>query len=105
MAAGDGGDSHEVPRRVVGLGWAEQGDLPQVVLKSVGKNADEVIWESQRRSGPALVKDQRLLDALYRLPMDSHIPPELFHLVAAVLIHVAAIDGNVANKIPKKGKE
>lgn len=91
-AKGGGGDSTGM-RRVVGLRYAAQEGLPRVVLKGVGKTAEDVIWESQRRSGPALVKDPRLLDALYRLPVDSDIPPELFELVAIVLVHVAAVDG------------
>lgn len=104
MAAKHGADGSASgpPRRVVGLRYDPAEGLPQVVLKSVGKSADEVIWESQRRSGPSLVKDPRLLEALYRLPVESDIPPQLFELVAIVLVHVAAVDGKLENLLQQE---
>jgi flagellar biosynthesis protein len=82
----------EGSRKVVGLEYDPEQGLPRVILKGGGKLAEEIIAAGKRMDGPPLVKDERLLEALYRLPIDGEIGPELFELVAALLVHVFAID-------------
>jgi len=50
------------------------------------------------RQGPPVVKNEALLDALYRLPVDSPIGPELFQAVAVLLAHVFAVDGKLRRR-------
>ncbi|MEW8000419.1 MAG: EscU/YscU/HrcU family type III secretion system export apparatus switch protein [Candidatus Thiodiazotropha endolucinida] len=78
--------------KVVGLKYEPDQGLPRVILKGGGKLAEEIIAAGERMDGPPLVKDERLLEALYRLPVDGEIGQELFELVAALLVHVFAID-------------
>jgi flagellar biosynthesis protein len=79
-----------VPTRVVGLAYDPEGDaLPRVVLKAAGPLAGELL--SQPRL-PPVRHDAALLDALFRLPTDGAIGPDLFHAVAAILAHVIAVD-------------
>ncbi|MEW8149583.1 MAG: EscU/YscU/HrcU family type III secretion system export apparatus switch protein [Candidatus Thiodiazotropha endolucinida] len=80
------------PHKVVGLKYEPDQGLPRVILKGGGKLAEEIIAAGERMDGPPLVKDERLLEALYRLPVDGEIGQELFELVAALLVHVFAID-------------
>ncbi|MCU7815194.1 MAG: EscU/YscU/HrcU family type III secretion system export apparatus switch protein [Candidatus Thiodiazotropha sp. (ex Rostrolucina anterorostrata)] len=80
------------PSKVVGLKYEPQQGLPKVILKGSGKLAEEIITAGKQMDGPSLVKDERLLEALYRLPIEGEIGPELFELVAALLVHVFAID-------------
>ena len=82
----------EGPNKVVGLKYEPDLGLPRVILKGGGKLAEEIIAAGERMDGPPLVKDERLLEALYRLPVEGEIGPELFELVAALLVHVFAID-------------
>lgn len=82
----------EGPGKVIGLKYEPDRGLPRVILKGSGKLAEEIIAAGKRMDGPPLVKDERLLEALYRLPVDGEIGPELFELVAALLVHVFAID-------------
>lgn len=82
----------EGPNKVVGLKYEPDQGLPRVILKGGGKLAEEIIAAGKRMDGPPLVKDERLLEALYRLPVDGEIGQELFELVAALLVHVFAID-------------
>jgi len=85
-------------QRVVGLRYEpDDGALPQVVLKGAGPLAEELL---ARRIGlgtrsPPVVKDAALVDALYRLPVDGAIGPELFEAVAALLVHVFAVEAKV----------
>jgi type III secretion system FlhB-like substrate exporter len=82
-----------LPSRVIGLQYEGAGSLPTVVLKGAGPLADEML--RQRRQlvdAPPLVHDAALLEALFRLPIDAEIGPELFHAVAAILVHVISVD-------------
>ncbi|MES9851145.1 MAG: EscU/YscU/HrcU family type III secretion system export apparatus switch protein [Candidatus Thiodiazotropha sp. L084R] len=81
-----------VPKKVVGLKYdAEQG-LPRVILKGSGKFADEIVATGNNVGSPPQLKDESLVNALYRLPIDGEIGRELFELAAALLVHVFAID-------------
>jgi flagellar biosynthesis protein len=97
MAQKDMDDGAQL-QRVVGLKYEPGGEgLPQVVLKGAGRLAEEVL---ERRIGlglrsPPVVKDAALVDALYRLPVDGAIGPELFEAVAALLVHVFAVEAKV----------
>ena len=97
-------DDAPKPLRVVGLGYVPGEGLPQVVLKGSGPLAEQLL--GARRAGgpaPAVVKNEALLESLYRLPLDSAIGPELFHAVAAILAHVLAVDARHQEKNMQNG--
>lgn len=79
-------------QKVVGLSYAVGQGLPQVVVKGSGKMAEAILRQRDPNDGPMLIKDAQLLEQLYRLPMDAQIGAELFHLVAALLAHVFAVE-------------
>lgn len=80
-------------KRVIGLKYEEGLGLPKVILKGCGRMADEIINERNKKSRVPIVRDEKLLNDLYRLPVDAEIGSELFELVAVLLVHVYAIDG------------
>jgi type III secretion system FlhB-like substrate exporter len=80
------------PDKVVGLKYEPGQGLPRVILKGSGTLAEEIIKAGKQIENQPLVKDEQLLEALYRLPVDGEIGRELFDLVAALLVHVYAID-------------
>lgn len=82
-------------RRIVGLGYEAGHGVPRVLLKAAGRSAEELLWRSQRGGGPPLVKNPALLDSLFRLPVDADIPPDLFELIAIILVHVSAVDAEI----------
>ena len=86
--------------RVVGLKYEPGKSLPRVILKGSGVQAREIIDYGKRIGGPPLIEDKKLLDQLYQLPMDAEIGPELFELVAAILVHVYTI-GERVNRTEK----
>ncbi|MCX7274083.1 MAG: EscU/YscU/HrcU family type III secretion system export apparatus switch protein [Burkholderiales bacterium] len=81
-----------VPTRVVGLRYEPGEGLPEVILKGSGPLASELLAQ-RGRDAPPVVRDEALLEALYRLPVDSTIGPALFQAVAVLLSHVFAVDG------------
>ena len=88
-------DKDSGQRRVLGIAYEPDHGVPQVILKAAGRSAEDVIWRAQRGRGPSIVKDSELLKNLYRLPIDSDIPAELFELIAILLVHVAGVDADI----------
>ena len=82
-------------RRVVGLKYEPGAGLPQVVLKGAGPLAEEILARRRARVGAHVVKNEALLQSLYRLPLDAQIGPELFHVVAVILAHVFALEAQL----------
>lgn len=84
------------PRRLVGLKYEPAQGLPQVILKASGETAEEVLRQRSRAlRAPPVVRNDTLLEQLYRLPVDGRIGPELFQVVAILLAHVLAVDAKV----------
>ena len=87
-----------IPKKVVGLKYEPEQGLPRVILKGSGKLAEDIIATGKQQGGPPLVEDKRLMEALYRLPVDGEIGRDLFELAASLLVHVFAIDEKQRNK-------
>ena len=79
-------------KRVVGLRYVPEEGLPQVILKGSGPLAEALLELRDRHVGPQVVRNEALLQSLYRLPLDSTIGPELFRVVAVILAHVFALE-------------
>lgn len=82
-------------QRVVGIKYEPEEGLPRVILKGSGEQAREIISHGRRLQDLPIVEDKKLLEQLYRLPMDAEIGPELYELVAALLVHVYAVGAKV----------
>lgn len=88
-------EQSKAPRRVVGLRYGPEDPLPRVILKGSGPLAEEILGGRPQGEQPVVVKNEALLNALYRLPVDCHIGPALFHVVAAILAHVFALEARI----------
>jgi type III secretion system FlhB-like substrate exporter len=78
--------------KVVGLAYPSHEELPTVIVKGCGEMAERLLRERDWLNGPPVVKDPKLAEQLWRLPVDGQIGPELFQLVAILLTHVLAIE-------------
>jgi len=79
-------------QKVVGLKYERGKGLPKVLLKGQGYIADEILKRRDKYNGPPLVKDEKLVQQLYKLPVDGEISRDLFELVAILLVHVYAVE-------------
>ncbi len=86
------------PLRVVGLKYDPDDGLPQVIFKGAGPLAEEILASRRARVGAHVVRNEALLQSLYRLPLDARIGPELFHVVAVILAHVFALEAQLKNE-------
>jgi type III secretion system FlhB-like substrate exporter len=79
-------------KKVVGLKYEIGEGLPRVILKGSGRLADDILRQRDAINGPMVVKNEKLARELFKLPVDGEIGPELFELVAILLVHVYAVE-------------
>jgi len=86
-------------KKVVGIKYDLEDGLPRVILKGAGHFADEILKKGESVKGrPLVVEDEKLVNQLYRLPVDADIRPELFELVATVLAHLYSVEAKYGEK-------
>lgn len=70
----------------------EPGDVaPKILATGKGNVADRII-EKAKESNVPLYKDNKLADTLSRLKIGDAIPPELYEVVAEILVFVDDMD-------------
>ena len=80
----------------MGLSYDLGTTLPRVLLKGVGPTANIIKKEfTKKRESYRIVKDKELVDKLFRLPTESEISPDLYELVALLLVHVYRIEAKL----------
>ncbi len=96
MSVGDTAENRI--KKVVGVKYDSDHGLPQVTVKGTGRLAEEIIEKRKKIKGDSsILKNVDLVDSLYKLPLESDIQPELFELVAAVLVHVYSVEAKKGN--------
>lgn len=66
-------------------------EAPRVIASGKGALADRIIDKAKENKVP-VHKDERLADTLSRLEIGQVIPPELYEVVAEILVFVNAMD-------------
>lgn len=69
-------------------------DVPKLVAKGMGLIAENII-EAAEEHDIAVYQDERLSQQLYNLSLGEEIPPELYEVVAEVLVFIAKMDKKV----------
>jgi flagellar biosynthesis protein len=75
-------------KKIVGLRYEPSQGAPQLTVKGAGAVSDDILRRRQELGGPPVIENAALAEQLYKLPMDARIGPELFDLVAMLLVHV-----------------
>ncbi|MBL8093043.1 MAG: EscU/YscU/HrcU family type III secretion system export apparatus switch protein [Anaerolineales bacterium] len=84
-------------KRVVALGYDKAKDeAPKVVATGQGALADQIL-KLARENGVPIKEDPVLATALATLDLEQTIPPELYAVVAEVLIYVWRVRERKAN--------
>ena len=92
-------DNNEKLKTAVALSYDPNEDgAPKVVASGKGALADKIIEKAKENKVPVHV-DDKLADTLSRLEIGEMIPPELYEVVAEILVFVDAMD-----KIKAKGE-
>lgn len=82
----------------VALSYDPSEEAPQIIASGKGYLADKIVEKAKEENIP-LHKDSRLADTLSKLDIGESIPPELYGVVAEILLFV-----DKADKIKEKMK-
>lgn len=90
-------------RTAVALGYDPDTDkAPYVIAAGKGYLADRIIEESKKADVPQY-KDAKLAATLSKLDIGENIPPELYEVVAQVLVFVDRMD-TLKSKLKTNGR-
>lgn len=78
-------------KKAVALTYDPNNAAPQVVASGQGAVAERII-EKAREADVATYEDEGLADTLLKLEIGDMIPPELYGVVAEILVYVDKMD-------------
>lgn len=78
-------------KQAIALEYDPNDSAPKVIASGQGRIAEKII-EKAKESNVPLHKDDKLADTLSRLEIGDMIPPELYEVVAEILVFVDAMD-------------
>ncbi len=81
----------EKPKQAIALVYNPDEDAPRVIASGKGELAERIIERAKEAEVP-VHRDDKLADTLSRLEIGDMIPPELYEVVAEILIFVDAMD-------------
>jgi flagellar biosynthesis protein len=98
MSAVKDGNEKKI-KKAIALEYNPEDQAPKVIATGRGAIAERIIETANRNNVP-VHRDDKLADTLSRLDIGEMIPPELYNVVAEVLVFVDAMD-----KLKKKVKK
>lgn len=81
---------HKV-KQAIALEYNPSEEAPKVIASGKGILAEKII-EKAKESDVPIHRDDKLADTLSRLQIGEMIPPELYEVVAEILVFVDAMD-------------
>ena len=84
-------EKKEKIKQAVALAYDPQDDAPTVIASGRGALAERIIEKALEAAVP-VHRDDKLADTLSRLEIGDMIPPELYEVVAEILVFVDAMD-------------
>lgn len=79
------------PRTAIAISYEPNEDAPKVIASGRGYLADKIIEKAKEAEVP-LHKDEKLANTLSKLEIGDMIPPELYEVVAEILVFVDKMD-------------
>lgn len=83
--------SKEKPKQAIALEYDPDDAAPRVIASGRGALAEKIIEKAKEENVP-VHQDGKLADTLSRLEIGDMIPPELYEVVAEILVFVDAMD-------------
>lgn len=79
------------PAQAIALEFDPEYDAPKVIASGKGSLAEKIIEQAKQHNVP-VHKDTKLADTLSKLEIGDMIPPELYEVVAEILVFVDQMD-------------
>jgi Uncharacterized homolog of the cytoplasmic domain of flagellar protein FhlB len=83
--------NNKKPRTAVALSYDPKESAPIVIASGKGYLADKII-ENAKEADIPVHKDPKLADTLAKIEIGNMIPPELYEVVAEILVFVDKMD-------------
>lgn len=96
-------EKEEKPKQAIALSYDPDEEAPRVIASGRGALAEKIIERAKEADVP-VHQDDKLADTLSRLEIGDMIPPELYEVVAEILVFVDAMD-KIKAKMDQKGKK
>ncbi len=78
-------------KKAAALSYKKGDAAPKITALGEGKIAERIIDTAQKNNIP-LFKDENLVETLLNFQLGSEIPPELYEIVAEILVFISNID-------------
>lgn len=78
-------------KQAIALEFDPEDEAPRVIASGKGELAERIIEKAKEAAVP-VHRDDKLADTLSRLEIGEMIPPELYEVVAEILVFVDAMD-------------
>ncbi len=79
------------PKTAVALEYDPNDEAPRIIATGKGALAERIIEKAKEADVP-VHRDDKLADTLSRLDIGEMIPPELYEVVAEILVFVDSMD-------------
>lgn len=89
-------------RQAIAIEYDPMDEAPKIIASGQGILADKIIEKAKENAVP-IHQDGKLADTLSRLEIGDMIPPELYEVVAEILVFVDAMD-KIKQKSAAAGK-
>lgn len=96
----EGKKEKEKLKQAIALEYDPSDEAPRVIASGRGILAEKIIEKAQESDVP-VHRDDKLADTLSRLDIGDMIPPELYEVVAEILVFVDSMD-KIKGKIRKQ---
>ncbi|MCL2203646.1 MAG: EscU/YscU/HrcU family type III secretion system export apparatus switch protein [Defluviitaleaceae bacterium] len=91
-------------KKAVAIQYDPEDAAPRIVAKGAGLIAERIM-ENAKLADVPLHKDAALAEELNRIDLGASIPPELYEVVAQILIFISDLDKNETIKKYTKARE
>lgn len=88
-------------KTAIALEYNPEEEAPKIIATGKGRIAEKIIEAAQEADVP-IHEDSKLADTLSKLEIGEMIPPELYEVVAEILVFVDAMD-KIKEKMEKRG--
>ena len=82
---------HDWEKTAVAVAYEPGDSAPRILASGKGEIAEKIIAKAKEKDVP-LYKDNKLADTLSKLKIGDAIPPELYEVVAEILVFVDDMD-------------
>ena len=84
-------EKNKKPKQAIALEYDTSEEAPRVIASGKGALAERIIERAKEADVP-VHRDDKLAETLSRLEIGDMIPPELYEVVAEILIFVDSMD-------------